>query len=291
MASNIEEFLLKFVFDDGDSIKKIKKFTKDITNLENVSSKHSRHQKLRSKAEEAALKRRIALKKKLAAVKPRSPRQRPEFDPANDPRLRAVRRSANFRDLISGGDRERDFAARSLSNMQKELAKGTKASTEAFKDQKAALARVAREYRKVNREALGLKTAQKGLTDSTRNMIRGYASLFAVFEGTTAINQVGQDFEGMRAAMLASSGTAEKAVEDLAFVRSEAVRLGLDLRDTTNAFVKLQFAAQGKMETSEVRELLSGFSEFATAMQVDKFRFEKSLLALTQIKYIHCLPV
>lgn len=131
---------------------------------------------------------------------------------------------------------------------------------------------VAREVRRASRDMTrsmnGLAFAQNGLRDSTRNMIRSYISLFALFEGTRAIKNVGMDFQGMEASMLASAGSSQKAGKDLAYVNSLAKEMGLNLKNTTDAYVKLQFATKGKISDEEVKDLFTGLAEFGTALKV-----------------------
>jgi len=139
------------------------------------------------------------------------------------------------------------------------------------------------EIRRTTRDTNRLNFSQRSLNDSTRNMARQYLSVFAIMAGSNAINQTGQDFEGMRAAMLLSSGSAAQATKDLAFVNEEAKRLGLNLKNATDGFTKFQLSAQGKLDRGETRQLFTGFSEFATAAGVDKFRYEKGLQAIQQM--------
>ena len=113
-----------------------------------------------------------------------------------------------------------------------------------------------------------LNVAQKGLVDSSRNMIRSYASVFALFQGTVAIKRVGQEFEGMRSSMLAASGSAPAAAKDMQFVNDISQEMGLNLKDTTDAFVKFKFAAKGKMDNSEIEDLFQSVSMFGTALKV-----------------------
>ncbi len=188
--------------------------------------------------------------------------------------------SKAFQDLNS---MSQSTAADFYRKAQKALNRETYAGELQFRQYERELRRTAAGMRQARRDAINLTTAQQGLRDSTRNAIRSYVSLFALMEGTTAINRVGQDFEGMRASMLASSGSANQAGKDLAFVRSEAVRLGLDLRDATDNFVKFQFAAKESMSQEDTRALFSGFSEFATALQLTPARYEKALTALQQM--------
>ncbi len=125
--------------------------------------------------------------------------------------------------------------------------------------------------------------AQKGLTDSTRNMIRSYASLYAIFEGTGAIKRVGMSFQGMEASMLAASGSSEAAAKDMMFINGIVDEMGLSLKDTTDAFVKFKFASKGKISQTEQEDLFTGLSMFGTALKVDDESIKRSQKALIQI--------
>ena len=128
-----------------------------------------------------------------------------------------------------------------------------------------------------------LNVAQKGLVDSSRNMIRSYASVFALFQGTVAIKRVGQEFEGMRSSMLAASGSAPAAAKDMQFVNDISQEMGLNLKDTTDAFVKFKFAAKGKMDNSEIEDLFQSVSMFGTALKVAPQDMKRAQRALSQI--------
>lgn len=125
--------------------------------------------------------------------------------------------------------------------------------------------------------------AMQGLNDSTRHMIRSYASLYAVFEATSAINRTGQQFEAMNSAMLAATGTSEMAANEVAFLDKMTSRLGLSLLDTSDAYTKFLFASKGKLDQDQTRELFTGLSELGTTLGVSKERMKLSMNAITQI--------
>ena len=136
---------------------------------------------------------------------------------------------------------------------------------------------------KLERQHKKLNVAQKGLTDSTRNMVRSYASVFALFQGTVAIKRVGQEFEGMRSSMLAASGSAPAAAKDMQFINDMSQEMGLNLKDTTDAFVKFKFAAKGKMDNSEIEDLFTSVSMFGTALKVAPQDMKRAQRALSQM--------
>jgi tape measure domain-containing protein len=210
--------------------------------------------------------------------------------------VEATARSNRARALVSARRRARNTSGQGAlgeaisegrangMQVRRDLARGyITGDTAALNALRASIRRHNRGLAEANRRTRSLDFSQRALGDSTRNMARQYLSVFAIFEGTNAINRIGQDFEGMRASMLLSSGSAAQATKDLAFVNGEAKRLGLNLKDATDGFTKFQLSAKGKLDRGETRQLFTGFSEFATAAGVDKFRYEKGLQAIQQM--------
>ncbi len=124
------------------------------------------------------------------------------------------------------------------------------------------------DIREFRRSMVGLQTVQMGLADSTRNMIRSYASLFALVEGTQAIERVGMDFQGMEVAMQAVEGNAKSAQESISFLRSESNRLGFDLVNGAKAYAKLAAAAEGKATKNEIQDTFTSIMEASTVFQL-----------------------
>lgn len=173
--------------------------------------------------------------------------------------------------------------ARSLASKFNGTKREARAAEVAVESWARAQIKAAKDADKFNKRLDRQQLLMRRLKTSTLRLAANYVGVFAAFEATRSVNTVGQDFEGMEAAMLASSGSAKLAAEDLAFVDKEAVRLGLDLRASTDAFSKLQFAAKGKMTREETKELFTGFSEFATALKVGPEQAKSGLRALQQI--------
>lgn len=154
----------------------------------------------------------------------------------------------------------------------------------------AEIANVTSEMKRLNKQMAkhrttlaGVGMMQKSVGDSTRNMIRSYVSLFALFEGTVAIKRVGMNFQGIEAAMLASSGSIDAAAKDMEFLNRTVDQMGLNLKDTTDAWVKFKFAAQGKISQGEQEDIFTGLSMFGTALKVDDESMKRSQKALIQI--------
>ena len=146
---------------------------------------------------------------------------------------------------------------------------------------------VAREVRRASRNMTrsmnGLAFAQNGLRDSTRNMIRSYISLFALFEGTRAIKNVGMDFQSMESSMLAASGGATNAGKDIAYINGIVNEMGLNLKDTTDAWVKFKFAAKGKISQSDIEDIFTSVNMFGTSLKVMPEDMKRAQRALSQM--------
>lgn len=162
----------------------------------------------------------------------------------------------------------------SVSNLMDKAARGGQIDV---------LRRLQYQLRRTTVETRKLNIAQKGLVDSTRNMVRSYASVFAMFQGTVAIKRVGQEFEGMRSSMLAASGSAPAAAKDMQFINDISQEMGLNLKDTTDAYVKFKFAAKGKMDNTQIEELFTSVSMFGTALKVAPQDMKRAQRALSQI--------
>lgn len=121
------------------------------------------------------------------------------------------------------------------------------------------------DIREFRRSMVSLQTVQMGLADSTKHMIRSYASLFALVEATNAIKRVGMDFQSVDASMLAASSSAEDAQAKLKFVSKESRRLGVDLVTASKAYMQLSIAAKGVFEQKDIDNLFVTTMEAATA--------------------------
>ncbi|APC44447.1 putative tail tape measure protein [Pseudoalteromonas phage PH357] len=186
----------------------------------------------------------------------------------------AIKRTDYWQTLEQRSPRE---AAMYSKKMNEAISKG---NVEALKD---VAAEVRRSSRSIQRSMREMTFVQQGLHDSTRNMIRSYISLFALFEGTRAIKNIGQDFQGMEASMLASAGSRQAAAKDMAYINGIVDQMGLSLKDTTDAWVKFKFAAKGKITQGEQEELFKSLSMFGTALKVDSESMKRSQKALIQM--------
>ena len=136
---------------------------------------------------------------------------------------------------------------------------------------------------KLERQHKKLNVAQKGLTDSTRNMIRSYASVFALFQGTVAIKRVGEDFESLRASMLVVSDSEEDAGKKMEFVREQAFKLGVDLKTAGKAYLALSASSEGAMGEDGVKGLFTSVMSISKAFGMSMDDTKGTFKAFTQM--------
>lgn len=345
MASNIEDFLIRFVFEDEDVIKDIKAISKSMDRLDIISNKSSKRQQSQSQKKQQNLKRENSLlarqkqlqtgmgtitgisstgggnneitllrtqqqlrdriakadylgldtqrqkellssQRDLNALRKEELRLRQRINKESvnqriQSRMSAVRSSGAFQ-TVSKMDNPR--AAQYASEMQAALNRNTAQGERQFKALNRQLQQYSMNLRRVRTDAVNLQTVQKGLKDSTRNMIRTYASMFALLGATQSINRVGQEFEALQSGMLAAVGTMEAAGQEIAYLERLTSRLGLSLLDTSNAYSKLTYSAKQDMSTDEIRTLFTGLTEFGTVMGLDRERMKWSMMAVQQIR-------
>lgn len=103
------------------------------------------------------------------------------------------------------------------------------------------------------------------------------------FTGGAAVMHTGQMFEGINAAMSMTSDSTSETASKIQFIRDEAYRLGLDIKTAADGFVQMSVASKDILSNGQTRELFTGLSEYATALKLDSFKYEKVLLGFNQI--------
>jgi hypothetical protein len=145
------------------------------------------------------------------------------------------------------------------------------------------LSRMNHELEKQRRHSMGAAAAMSSLQDSTRNMVREYASLYALFAGTSAINQTGQSFEALNSAMLAATGNTSDAKQQMTFLIDLSRRLGLSVKDIADQYIKFKFAAKDKLTNTQIEELFTNMSELGTVLGLSQEKMKLAFNAIQQM--------
>lgn len=161
----------------------------------------------------------------------------------------------------------------------------------------------------VGRAQEALKSKLRGLQDELTNTAaagqKSGATLGEMFNGVgkaafyfnnikTAIDSAWQallnisgpamEMNRLNAMFKASSGSAELAAKDLAYVRVEANRLGLSFVDVAGSFAKFNAASRNtSLEGQKAKEVFTGVSEAVTALQLPADATDRIMTQLQQM--------
>lgn len=284
-GNSMDDFLVQLGFDDKKAIKDLNRFMTKVKKMNPVvnprvnTTQGLKVAQAKYKAEKDNAtklhKTRINYIKIEAARK-----KRLDQNNATEQKIKNFGNTPLMRTVAKGNS---PLAKESLKEYERLIRDGSALAKEQVRGLTQALRQEAQVIRKVERDSRKLNAVQRGFGDSTNHMIRSYASAFAILGATTHINKVGQDFESLNSAMLAAMGTEKQAAEEIAFLDKMTDRLGMSLLDTASAYTKFTFAAKGKLDTEEARELFEGLSEVSTVMGLSKEKMKLAQNAISQM--------
>jgi hypothetical protein len=145
------------------------------------------------------------------------------------------------------------------------------------------LSRMNHELEKQRRHSIGAAAAMSSLQDSTRNMVREYASLYALFAGTTYFKEQIKALDSMNASILAVSDNSEQAAGTIEYLKGVIVQNGLSLKDTTKDFVKLRAAMQGKYSLDETKMAFESLTKSGVILQLSQDDMAGTVKAVSQM--------
>lgn len=133
------------------------------------------------------------------------------------------------------------------------------------------------------RSAQSSATSFGGVLDDLRSRLGGVTAAFGVFAAGKSVLENGQFFQGLDATMALVSDNAQQAGERLNFVREQSMRLGLPLKEAAQGFVQMSVSAGKALDAAGLQELFKGYSEYATALQVDPVKYQRGITAIQQM--------
>ena len=120
------------------------------------------------------------------------------------------------------------------------------------------------------------------MKQSSEQIAGNMVSAFAIAAGGAAVTRIGQDFEAVNNTMLAVSENSEQAGENFQFVRQEAFRLGLGLKESAKGFAKM-VSARGDMTLEDTKEAFKGVAEMSTLLGLSSEESGRAINALMQM--------
>lgn len=176
------------------------------------------------------------------------------------------RYGANFGNQLGGAQ---------LARLNQELRTGA-ISAARYRTSVAALEA---QFRSANASASGLGGSLKGL----RSSMVGLTGAYTAFSGLKSIQSEGQFFQGLNATMAMTSKGPEQAADRLQFLREQVLRLGVDYKTAAQGFTQMSVSAEGQLDESQLRGLFQGYSEYATALQIDPVKYQRGITAIQQM--------
>lgn len=144
---------------------------------------------------------------------------------------------------------------------------------------RAELAAMETGLRKAKANTLSLDQGLKNL----RSTLISVSAAYGAFNAAASVVKTGQFFQGMEATMLMVSDDSEEAAKRMQFVREQSYRLGLDLKTAAQGYTQMSISAKGVLSKAQNDELFKGFSEYATALQVDPVKYQRGITAIQQM--------
>lgn len=144
---------------------------------------------------------------------------------------------------------------------------------------RAELAAMETSLRRANASTLSFNDGMRNL----RSTLISVSAAYGAFNAAASVVKTGQLFQGMEATMLMVSDDSAEAGKRLQFVRDQSYRLGLDLKTAAQGYTQMSIAADGVLSKSQNDELFKGFSEYATALQVDPVKYQRGITAIQQM--------
>jgi tape measure domain-containing protein len=126
--------------------------------------------------------------------------------------------------------------------------------------------------------------ALNGVFRQAAGLVGAYAGLSGIMQGLRSVNETGMAFQGLNTALAAVTGSAQGASAEMAFLKAESERLGLNLLDTAQGYLQIAAAAKGTtLEGQRTRDIFTAITEASTVLQLSADQTSGALRAIGQI--------
>lgn len=145
------------------------------------------------------------------------------------------------------------------------------------------LARMNSELERTRRHAIGAQAAFSSMHDSTRNMVREYASLYALFSATNAIKENAKAIDGMQAGLTAVTDSTTEAAASQQFLRETILKNGLSLKDAGKDYIKLKASIGDKLSDVETNNIFTSLAQAGVVFQLSQDDMTGTIRAVSQM--------
>ncbi|ARB11497.1 putative tape measure protein [Pectobacterium phage vB_PatM_CB7] len=169
----------------------------------------------------------------------------------------------------------RDGAGQGIQDLNRQFRAGTLSAGQ----YRQSIQALERQFRSAQANAGGFGAALGDI----RSQLLNAGAAYGVFASGASVLKQGQFFQGMEATMSMVSDSSEEAGQRIKFVKDQAYRLGLDLKIASQGYTQMAVNSAGILSKAQNDDLFKGFSEFATASQVDPVKFQRGITAIGQM--------
>ena len=259
------------------AIKDVKKAMSDVTAPFNAAKRYTNELKRQT----AELQKQKAI---INSTKSATPLVVPRTSRTTTPRVKAEDKVANKADKFTSRREADQFFFRSkfgrggerrFNQLAQEFSAGGMSS-----QMYAARLRILRS------ELYANQRAQRGFNQSIRDMRSAFIAAtasYTAFAGVMGAAKIGQQYESRYAGMLVGTGSAEAAQKQISYLDKEVYRLGLDIQVASQGLVQMSVAAKDVLTQGQIQDLFTGLGELSTAVKLDPFRYEKAIMAISQM--------
>lgn len=204
---------------------------------------------------------------------------------------KAQKKAANEQNALNKRNKNRDESAQATTYGFRQMfgrggARKASALYDQYREGKLTYAMYNKEISLLRNNLFKAQRAQRGFNQSIHDMrgafIQATAS-YTAFAGVMAAANIGKQYESRYAGMLVGTGSAEQARSQISYLDKEVYRLGLDIGIASQGLVQMSVAANGVMSNGQIQGLFTGLSELSTAVKLDPFRYEKAIMAISQM--------
>ena len=166
---------------------------------------------------------------------------------------------------------------------------GQRKATNLYNDMRAgriSAEQYATRLRSLRAELYRNQRAQRSFNQSIHDMRGAFIQATASYTacaGVMGIANIGKKFQGYQSAMSMAFGGKEEGQKQSQYAMGEIYRLGLDTQSGMDNYSKLAVAAKGKLKTSDLQNLFSGYSEYAKVAGASEERISNGVVALQQM--------
>lgn len=152
-----------------------------------------------------------------------------------------------------------------------------------MRKERAAISDTLAQNRRLTREVEKRNVFQQRMNSSVMQMVGTLGSAYALTAGISSSLNIGMQMESMQKSFKVVSTDSKAAAENMAWVRSEAMRLGSPIMEASKGFSSMIAAAGDKMTMDDLKATFTGIQEAGVALGLSREDLGGTILAVKQM--------